>query len=165
MKTGDYRRDYAAYRAALERARYTCAAGVEPEPRLAPIRDRYADLWAREAIDDLARARDEVSAQFETERAALSALHRAAQLGYAEAHAAEVTGELARCRASARLEWNGASLAVEEVPAALAEEIDAARRRELSARWFESLRACDDLRAARLDALDDAARTLGFGSH
>ena len=165
MKTSDYRRDYAAYMAALERARYDYDTGVAPQLRLAPIRERYADLWTRPAIDELTRAREETSPHFETERAALTALLRAAQIGYAEAHAAEVTDELARCRASARFEWDGAPFAPDDAPAALAVETDAARRRELSARWFGALDACNDLRAARFDALREAARASGFNSY
>ncbi|HZH91446.1 MAG TPA: hypothetical protein VEX70_12615 [Pyrinomonadaceae bacterium] len=165
MKTDDYRRDYAAYSAALERARYDYRAGVEPELRLAPLRDRYADLWTRAAVDDLTRALEETSLQFDTERTALSALLRAAQLGYAEAQAAEVTGELTRCCASVSFEWNGLTFAAHEGRDALAAEPDAARGRELAARWFDSLLACDDLRAARLDALRAAARSLGFDSY
>jgi len=165
MKTGDYRRDYAAYSAALERARYDYHTGVEPELRLAPLRDRYADLWTRTAIDDLTRALEETSRQFETERVALAALLRAAQSGYVEARASEVTDELARCKAAARVEWDGARLAPDDAPDAIAAETDPARRRELAARWFDALRACDDLRAARLDTLREGARSLGFDSY
>lgn len=165
MKTGDYRREYAAYAAAVERARYHYHTGVEPELRLAPLVDRYADLWTRDSIDDLTRAREEISTQFETERTALNALLRAAQLGYVEAHAAEVTNELARCLASTLFGWDGARLAVDDAPDALALEPDATRRRELSARWFDALAACNDLRAARLDALGEAARALELNSY
>jgi hypothetical protein len=165
MKTDDYRRDYAACCAALEHARYNYHTGNDAELRLAPIRDRYADLWTRRSIDELSRAREDSPRQFETERVALSALLRAAQLGYTEAQAAEVTNELMRCAAAARLHWNGASLAIDDVPDALAAEFDAARRRELSARWFDALHICNDLRAARLDVLSEAARDLGFTSY
>jgi hypothetical protein len=165
MKTGDYRRDYAAYSAALERARYDYHTGVEPELRLAPLRDRYADLWTRAAIDDRTRALEETSRQFDTERTALAALLRAAQLGYVEARAAEVTDELARCKASAPVAWDGARLAPDDAPEAIAAETDPARRRELAARWFDALRACDDLRAARLDTLREGASTLGYDSY
>ncbi|HJR06366.1 MAG TPA: hypothetical protein VJ842_03825 [Pyrinomonadaceae bacterium] len=165
MKTGDYRRDRAAYTAALERARYDYHTGVTPQLRLAPLRDRYADLWTRDAVDDLTRAREETPAQFETERTALAALLRAAQLWYMEAHAEEVTNELARCTASAHVEWDGMALSPDEVPDALAAEPDAPRRRELSARWFDALRECSDLRAARLDTLRETARTLGYDSY
>ncbi|HEX8292980.1 MAG TPA: hypothetical protein VF570_14575, partial [Pyrinomonadaceae bacterium] len=44
----------------------------------------------------------------------------------------------------------------------LAAERDAARRRELSRRRLDAVRACDDLRAARLEVLGEAARELGF---
>lgn len=165
MKTGDHRRDYAAYAAALERARYNYHTGVTPELRLTPLRDRYADLRTLSAVDELTRAREDISPQFETERAALAALLRAAQLGYAEAQAADVTRELALCQASTPFDWNGASLDPDDVPDALALEPDAARRRELSARWFDALRACNDLRAARLDTLREAARALNFNSY
>jgi hypothetical protein len=165
MKTGDYRRDYAAHAAALERARYNYHTGIEPELRLSPIQDRYADLWTRARIDELTRDREQTSTQFETERTALAALLRAAQLGYVEAHAADVTSELARCQASTRIEWNGEKLTPDDAPDALALEPDAARRRELSARWFEALSACNDLRVARLDALREAARALNFNSY
>lgn len=165
MKTGDYRRDYAAYRAALERARYDYHTNLGPELRLAPLRERYADLWTRQSIDELTRARDETPAQFETERAALAALIHAARQGYLETRSAEVTSELVRCEASARLEWGGASLASNDVSNALAVETDAPRRRELAARWLDALRVCDALRAACLGARHDAARALGFNSY
>lgn len=162
MKTGDYRRDYAAYTAALERARYDHqTGGVAPHLRPDSLRERYAgDLWTRSAIDELTRAREEIPAQFETERTALAALLRAAQLGHLEERAREVTNELARCTTSARIKWDGENVSPDAAPDALAAETDAARRRELSARWFDALRACTDLRAARLETLDEAARAL-----
>lgn len=165
MKTGDYRRDYAAYSAALERARYDYHTGVEPELRLAPLRDRYADLWTRAAIDDLTRALEETSTQFDTERTALTALLRAAQFGHVEARAAEVTDELARCKAAALIAWDGSRLASDDATEAIAAETDPARRRELAARSFDALRACDDLRAARFDTLRESAISLGCDSY
>src|ERR687889_585096 len=42
------------------------------------------------------------------------------------------------------------------------EERYAGRRRELARRWLDASAACDDLRAARLEALGEAARGLGF---
>lgn len=160
MEIGNYRLEYAAGCSALERARYEFYAGLAPEPRLRPVRERYADLWTREAIADLARARTEVSAGFETELAGLDALANAARLGYAEARAGGATEELSRCESSARIEWDGARLSACEAAQRLYHERDAARRRELAARSAEALRACDDLRLARLDSLNEAARSL-----
>ena len=162
MKASDYRRDFNAYCSARERAAYEFYAGAADRLDLAPARDRYADVWTREAVAGRERERDATPAAFETERAALSSLVGAARLGYAERRAAEVSDELARCESAARVAWDGARIAADEVPALLAADADAARRRDLAARWLDSLAACDDLRAARLEVLGDAARELSF---
>ena len=162
MRASDYRRDFSAYCAARELAAYEFYTGRAARLDLAPLRDRYADLWTREAVKDLEQERDATPGTFETERAALSSLLGAARLGYAERRAEEVSDELAHCETSARIEWEGARRGADEVPALLSAEADAARRRELAARWLDSLAACDDLRAARLEALRGAARELGF---
>jgi hypothetical protein len=162
MDPSDYRRDYAAYSAAAERARFEHHAGLSPRLELRPAEERYADLWTREAVEDLRRRFDETPAQFETERAGLRALAGAAALKYAERLAREVSEELKRCAESGGFEWNGAHVAASDVPGLLAAERDATRRRELTRRSLDSVRACDDLRAARLEALSDAARVLGF---
>ncbi len=162
MNPSDYRRDFAAYCAALRREQYQHYAGLSNEPRFEPIRERYADLWTREAIDELRRALDEASTQFETERAGLRALIAAAYLNFLESRASEVTSELARCAGAARIDWSGAKMAADKAPDLISDESDATRRRELEARWFDALRPCDDLRGSRLDALREAASELGF---
>ena len=162
MNSSDYRRDYAAYCSAVERERYRHHAGLVARPDFGEAEERYADLWTREAIDDLSRVIDETSAQFETERAGLRALAGAARLRHLEVRARAVTEELRRCEAGGRIRWDGAETAAEDAPKLLSAEGDAARRRELTARWFDAVRPCDDLRAARLEALNGAARELGF---
>lgn len=162
MNPSDYRRDYAAYSAAVQRSRFEHHAGLSPRLELRPAEERYADLWAREAVEDLRRALAEAPEQFETERAGLRALAGAAGLKYAEGQAREVSDELRRCAESGGFEWDGARVSAPDVPGLLAAERDAARRRELTRRRLDAVRACDDLRAARLEALGDAARALGF---
>ncbi|HVF44925.1 MAG TPA: hypothetical protein VM936_18010 [Pyrinomonadaceae bacterium] len=162
MHPSDYRRDYAAYRSAAERALYEYRAGLSSRVELRGTEERYAELWTRDAVEELRRAREETSETFETERAGLRALAGAASLKYAESGAAEVTGELRRCDAAAGVSWDGGRVGASEVPEALASESDAGRRRELAHRWLDSAAACDDLRAARLEALGEAARGLGF---
>lgn len=160
MKPGDYRREYAAYRTACERARYDFLSGAATKPDFAPPAERYSDLWTREAIADLTRAHDETPAQFETERIGLATLTHAARLGYAQARAVEVAAELARCEDAVSVEWDGERRELREVAALVADESDTIRRRELVARWLDAARACGDLHAAHLDALNEAARTL-----
>lgn len=162
MKASDYRREYAAYHGAAGRAAHEQFSGRDAEAQLARAGERFADLWTREAVADLEREYDDAPAGFETERAALAALTNAARLGYAEARAREATAELAACESAARVAWDGARLGLDEVPPLVAAEPDAPRRRELASRRLDALRPCDDLRAARLDALADAARELGF---
>ncbi|HEX7177741.1 MAG TPA: hypothetical protein VF240_20950 [Pyrinomonadaceae bacterium] len=162
MDLGSYRSEYAAYCSALQRERHEHHAGRAPEPHLAPLRDRYADLWTRETIDELRRKLDDTPAHFETERAGLRALVHAACLNHAEASADEVAAELARCEAAACVEWGGEKIGAAETVELIAREADATRRRELAARWFDALRPCDDLRAARLYALAECVRALGF---
>ncbi len=165
MDKSDYRREYAAYCSALERERYNYHAGVRPGLQLEPIYDRYADLWTQEAIADLHHTWSETPAQFETERAGLRALMGAARLNYADRRAREVTDELSRCVAGARLEWDGEDLAAHEAQDRITEEPDAVRRRELAARWLDAVRRCDDLQAARFESLQESARLLGFGAY
>jgi hypothetical protein len=162
MNPSDYRRDYRAYRSAVERALYEHSVGASTRVELRPAEERYAELWTLEAVGELRRAHDELSETFETERAGLRALAGAASLKYAESRASEVTGELRLCAESTRVEWDGERKVASEVPDALAAERDAGRRRELARRWLDSVSACDDLRAARLEALDEAARGLNF---
>ncbi len=162
MDIGEYRRDYAAYRSALERERFRQHSGLVTQPDSKPFEERYADLWTREAVEDLRLRLDETPAQFETERAALRALAGAASLKFSETRAREVEDELRRCADSARFDWQGRRLSSTEATEVIASETDAARRREMAARWFEEVRRCDDLRASRLEALDEAAHALGF---
>jgi hypothetical protein len=161
---GSYRREYAAYCSAVERERYEHHAGLKPAPDLARVNERYSDLWSREAVEDLKRKYDETGADFETERASVAALLAAARRRHVEARACEVTVELSRCDEAARVDWGGERIKARDASALLARETDAARRRELAARLLDASRACDDLRASRLEALAEASRALGLAT-
>jgi hypothetical protein len=165
MDTSHYRREYAAYHAAAERALYERFAGAATHSRLEAIRERYSDLWTRDSIAGLDKVLEETPAHLEAERAGLHALAGAARLAYVETRAREVSEELSRCESASRIEWGGEALTLRESRAFLAVETDADRRRELAARWLERVRACDDLRAAQLEFSRDAAHELGFDSY
>jgi hypothetical protein len=162
MDPSDYRREYADYSAAAKRALFEHHAGLSPRLELRPVEERYADLWTREAVEDLRRRLEETPSQYETERAGLRALAGAAALKYAGRRAREVSEELRRCAESGGFEWGGSRVAASDAPGLLAAERDATRRSELTRRSLDSVRACDDLRAARLEALNEGARELGF---
>jgi hypothetical protein len=165
METSRYRREYAAYRSACEGARYEFYAGTTSEPRFDLIRERYAELWTRDALTKLEREYGETPATFETERASLHTLISAARLEYAEEDAREASDELSRCEAASRVAWGDERVSLPDAYARLDAETDAPSRRELGARLLDAVRACDDLRSARLERLGDAARKLGFESY
>ncbi|MDT7541184.1 MAG: hypothetical protein QOE33_1088 [Acidobacteriota bacterium] len=165
METGHYRREFAAYNTAREVALYDFYTGATPDVRLEPARERYSDLCSRESIAWLERTREETHAQFETERAGLDALLSTAQLSYADGRAREAATELSHCESASSIVWDGERLRIDDARARIAEETDATRRHELAARWLDSIMACDDLRATRLEALRDAARELGFETY
>src|SRR5919107_1271686 len=106
MNPSDYRRDYAAYRSAVERALYEYRVGLSPSVELRDAEERHAGLWTRDAFEGLRRAHEETSETFETERAGLRALAGAASLKYAESRAAEATGELRNCAAAPNVTWD-----------------------------------------------------------
>jgi hypothetical protein len=163
MNPGDYRRDYAAYRSSVELARFEHHAGLTASPDLRPVEDRYADLRTPDSFTTLRRAFDETPSEYETERAGLRALAGVAAVAHAEGRAREVSEELWRCEESGAFGREGAGGKASEATRLLAAESDAARRVELTRRLLDAVRACDDLRAARLEALGGAARALGFG--
>lgn len=165
MNISDYRRDFAAYCSAIELAHYQHRAGFEKELHLEPIYERYGELFARDAIDDLQRAYEETPAHRETERTGLRLLLGAARIGYLETRARELTDEVARCESSARVEWEGESVPVNNVPKIIANEPTSSRRRELATRWVDAHLACNDLRAARLESFHESAVMLGFISY
>ncbi|HEX8852744.1 MAG TPA: hypothetical protein VF754_04615, partial [Pyrinomonadaceae bacterium] len=127
MKPSDYRPDFAAYCSSLTRELYGYHAGHTAEPRLEPFKERYSDLWTREARADLGRALAETPAQFETERAALRSLTASAQLNYLESRVSDVSQELSRCTAAARIDWDGARVRADEAKDLIACETEAAR--------------------------------------
>lgn len=165
MNISDYRREFAAYSSAFELAYYEHRAGFETELRTEPLYERYGDLVSLETTAALKLALSETPAHLETERAGLRFLYSAASIGYLEAQARELTDERSRCEASARVRWDGEALPLNSVQKILTNEPEAARRRELVARWSDALAACDDLRAARFESFQQSARALGFDSY
>jgi hypothetical protein len=165
MNISDYRRDFTAYCSAIELAHYRHRAGFEKELHLEPIYERYGELFTRDAIDALQSAYDDTPAHRETERAGLRLLSGSARIGYLETRARELTDEVARCECSASVKWEGESIPVNNVPKIISNEPTSSRRRELAARWEDAHRACNDLRAARLESFHESAVMLGFDSY
>jgi hypothetical protein len=165
MNISDYRREFAAFSAAVELAHYKHRAGFEPQLHTEPIYERYHDLFTRDAIEGLKQALSETPADYETERAGLKALLGTASIGFLEAHARELTDEYALCQSSGQVEWAGERISLHSVPKIIANEADAFKRREWMARWVDATVAFNDIRAARFESLHESALSLGFDSY
>lgn len=165
MNISDYRRDFAAYCSTFELAHYQHRAGYEKELHLEPIYERYGELFTLDAINAIKGAYEETPAHLETERAGLRMLTAAAQVGYLEAQARELTDEVARCESGAHVNWEKERVPLHNVPKIISNESETARRRDLCARWIDAQGACEDLKAARLESFHESSSLLGFDSY
>jgi hypothetical protein len=165
MNISEYRDQFASFNSSLELARYRCHVGLTSEVNNYEIYDRYSALFPFDAIAELRSSMDQAPADFETERKGLQRLLTGAQFRHVEVRAGELSAELIRCESALSLEWSGAELSLEDVPAQLAGESKKSQRRELAVRWLDSISVCDDLRLARLKSLNESARWLGFASY
>lgn len=165
MEVSQYRRNFAAYNSKLELAHYEYRAGLDAELRIAPIYERYGELFTREAMESLRTAESNVPANLETEKSGIRALLGAACIGYMDTQAKELTDECARKESTGYIDWEGETLPSFSVPKRLASESSPARRRELYSRLLKSISDGDDVRAARFESLHQSARVIGFGSY
>ncbi|HKS29342.1 MAG TPA: hypothetical protein VJS44_16045 [Pyrinomonadaceae bacterium] len=165
MNISDYRSEFAAFSSAIELAHYRHRAGFEPQLHTEPIYERYHDLFTRDAVEGLKQALAETPASQETERAGLNSLLGMARIGFLDIHAKELTDEYAHCLSSAQVDWVGERVALHSVPKIVANEPDAHKRGELTARWVDAIGNCNDLRASRLESLHESARVLGADSY
>lgn len=160
-----YRRDYAEFNAAVLREHYRFDSGQKATLDLAPIYERFGDLFARDAIDKLKQQLDETSAHFETERAGLSHLLTFAVEQFLENAARELTEAVSAFEAAATIELAGRRLTFQEAAVAIATERDRAARLAINNRRLAIIAAANDLRAERLAKLHEAARSLGYESY
>lgn len=157
MEIGAYRREYAAYCAEKERRRFEKLVQSGSSSDKEPLHERFADLWTREAVDELARS-VESALEGSTERIAQERLLLAARLLHLEEAARPLSEELARCEHAASKSW-------EETCDEIAAERELIRRRELARSAFRALGLCDDLRCARYALFVEEARILGAVDH
>ena len=165
MNISEYRDQFASFNSSIELARYKYHVGLTSKVNRQDIFDRYNDLFSLAAIAELRTSLEQTPAYFRTERTALRTLLSAAQLRHVETQADELTRELVRCEASDQVGWSSGELSLEDVPAVLAHESKKTQRRELAARWIDSISVCDDLRTARVVSLNESARMLGVASY
>ncbi|HEY9233196.1 MAG TPA: hypothetical protein VIS78_13665 [Blastocatellia bacterium] len=160
-----YRRDYAEFNAALMREHYRFGAGQKATLDLAAVYERFSDLFSRDIIAKLQQQLDDTSEHFATERAALGHLRRFAVEQFLENAVKELTEEISAAEAAATIEFAGRPLTFQETTLAVATHPDRATRRALDSKRLEAIASANDLRAARLSKLHEAARSLGYDNY
>lgn len=144
---------------------YLYLSGQKADLELAPIYDRYGDLFSRDAIAALRRRLDGCPEHFETERAAHKRLLNFAIDHYLENSVKEFTEEISQYEATASLDWKGQRLTFQDTTVAIRTETDRDLRREIYKKRAAIIEASNDLRTERFSRLYDAARALGFPSY
>jgi hypothetical protein len=161
----EYRQRFGDFNADLRREEYLFFSGRKEINEAAHVRAEYSDLFTPAAVGELRAAYDATESYRETERAAIKLLIAAAETGRAQARVRDLTEELGNYESHATIRWAEESLGFRASAALLAQEPDAARRRELDARRAEVVKGADDLRVERLEKLHAAAREAGYESY
>ncbi|HKG22663.1 MAG TPA: hypothetical protein VKC34_12245 [Blastocatellia bacterium] len=144
---------------------YLYLSGQKADLELAPIYDRYGDLFSRDAIAALKQKLSECPEHFETERAALKHLLSFAIDHFLENSVKELTESISQYEAAATIEWKGERLTFQDSTVALRTEADRDLRRDLFKRRAAIIDSSNVLRAERFSKLYEAARSLGFSSY
>lgn len=158
----EYRQHFGELHAELHRDDFLFRSGRKPRRETASILREYSDLFQK--ADELRQAHEETSTHRVTERASIRRLIAFALEGRVASRARELANETEQYELHARLDWDERKLAISEANDLLASETDAARRRDLFARRADLIRGANDLRAERLERMQDAARAIGFDS-
>ncbi len=173
----------------LMREQYEVGAGLKEELDLAPIYERYADLFAepsvRQRVDAFRKEVNTAARAVGTETRATDRLTEAAQPVAAHAVAAkearhladfavtsyidnatkELTEAITNAELKAKVEWDGKEIPYQNVRTVLVREPDYARRHDLQSRQLAVMVKENPHRAERINAQHELARRLGFSTY
>lgn len=160
-----YRREYADFNAACMREQYLFLSGQKPHLEIAPVYERYSDLFARDAIDRLQQRLADTPLHYETERAAFRRLLTFAVEQFLENNVKELTETISEHEVATVIKWRGHEMTFQDAAIAVAAERDRNTRRGLYEKRLAVIAAANDRRAARLAKLHENARALGHSSY
>ncbi len=161
----EYRREYAEFHAAAMREYYLFLSGQKTSLELAPIYERYSDLFTRDAIAKLNQTLEETPAHFETERMSVRRLLNFSVEQFLENSIKELTEQISEYEAAAKIESSGREMTFQDSAVAIATERDRLARRAIYEKRIAVIESSNDLRAERLTRLHETARALGYGSY
>ena len=161
----DYRRDYVDFNAACTREYYLFLSGQKTQLEIAPIYERYGDLFSRDSIQRLKDELNQTPAHFEMQRTATGRLLVFSVEQFLENSVTQLTEEITRHEASATIHWKEREITFQDAAAQLRSEGDRNSRREIYARRTAVIEASNHLRGERLLKLHECARSIGASSY
>jgi hypothetical protein len=161
----EYRREYTDFNAACLREQYLFHSGKKPGLEIAPIYDRYSDLFSLDSISRLKQSLKDTPEHFETERASLNRLLAFAVEQFLENSAKELTESISDYETAAAIESKGRKMTFHDAAAALTTEQNRESRHAIYKKRLALIDASNHLRAERLTRLHAAARALGHANY
>src|SRR5262249_28988630 len=161
----EYRQDYTNFNRALMQEYYLYYSGQKAEFVIAPIYERYGDLFTRDSVVALHKALTAASDHFETERTALRRLLVFATNQYLDAAVKELTEALSQYETGASVDWTGGRMTFQDSTIRIATEPDRGSRSAIYNARAKVVERSNDLRSERLSRLHAAARDSGYASY
>ena len=151
-----YEREAEAFFAELEEEYYRNGAGLKEALELAPIYERYADLFARARVGELLGKRGTRAGRY---------LAQFAAFAYLDTSVRGLTEEITTAETRATIEWDGEPVPYRLGSALRSREPDRGRRQELDRLLLAVTEEHNPLRGERMEMLHAEAMGLGFGDY
>lgn len=165
-----------AFYSELMREQYQVGAGLKPELDLAPIYEKYADLFAEPAVRERVAAMQQMPIPATGQDAGMLPLNAAQIRSAKEAHhladfavsshienaAKELTQAITNAELHATVEWREKQIPYQNIRSVLVREPDYSRRHDLESRQLAVTVKQNPLRVERLKVQHDLARRFGF---
>jgi hypothetical protein len=161
----DYRRELVDFCGTWMREHYLHLSGQKTGLEIAPIYDRYGDLFTIDSIGTLKRILAETPEHYETDRVSVQRLLLFASERYVETLAKDVTEQISEYEAKATIRADGRIMTFQEAAVVLRSEPDRQARRAIYTSRAAAIEDSNDLRFERLRLLHAGARQLGYGSY
>ncbi len=161
----DYRSDLVDFSTAWMREQYLFLSGQKPGLEIAPIYERYGDLFTLDSIARLRRILEDTPEHFGTERVAVRRLLLFASEQFLEFSAKELTERISAYEAGTMIDVGGRVMTFQQAAVSLRTEPDRQSRRAIFRARAGAIEASNDLRAEHLGILYTAARKLGYDSY
>ncbi|HMG36766.1 MAG TPA: hypothetical protein VKM94_22710 [Blastocatellia bacterium] len=160
-----YRHEYSEFHTASMREHYLFLSGQKPTLEIAPIYERFSDLFTLEVIAKLKVELNQISGHFETARKSLNRFLLFSVEQFLEDSVKSLTEQINEYESAATVQWNGQPMTFHDAAVRLAVESNRETRRAIQASRAAIIEGSNDLRAERLGKIHQAALGLGEPSY